>query len=63
MSSWDPLIVNVALTGMVPSKEDNPAVPISPDEIAEDAERCVQAGASIVHLHARDGDGRPTWRK
>lgn len=58
-----PLIVNVALTGMIPTKADNPAVPITPAEIAEDASRCVEAGASIVHLHARGDDGRPTYRK
>ena len=42
---------------MVPTKRDNSAVPITPDEIAEDAERCTGAGASIVHLHARDDTG------
>jgi len=47
---------------MVPTKHDNPAVPTTPDEIADDAERCVRAGASIVHLHARDEAGHPTWR-
>jgi 3-keto-5-aminohexanoate cleavage enzyme len=57
-----PLIVNAALTGMVPTKADNPALPVTPEEIAEDAERCLDAGASIVHVHARDEDGRPTWR-
>jgi 3-oxoadipate:acetyl-CoA acetyltransferase len=58
-----PLIINAALTGMIPTKDDNPAVPITPDEIADDAQRCVEAGATIVHLHARDEDGRPTYRK
>ncbi|MGZ4289002.1 MAG: 3-keto-5-aminohexanoate cleavage protein [Gaiellaceae bacterium] len=58
-----PLIINAALTGMIPTKTDNPAVPVTPDEIAEDARRCVDAGAAIVHLHARDEDGRPTYRK
>ena len=58
-----PLIINAALTGMIPTKADNPAVPVTPDEIAEDARRCVDAGAAIVHLHARDEDGRPTYRK
>jgi len=58
-----PLIVNGALTGMVPTKADSASVPITPDEIADDAARCVAAGASIVHLHARDDDGRPTYRK
>jgi uncharacterized protein (DUF849 family) len=47
---------------MVPTKADNPNVPVTPDEIAADAEACVEAGASIVHLHARDDDGQPTWR-
>ncbi|HWQ24352.1 MAG TPA: 3-keto-5-aminohexanoate cleavage protein [Gaiellaceae bacterium] len=58
----NPLIVNAALTGMVPTKEDNPNVPVTPEEIAEDAARCRRAGAAIVHLHARDEHGRPTWR-
>ena len=57
-----PLVVNAALTGMVPTKEDNASVPVTPREIAEDAERVVAAGASIVHLHARDDRGSPTWR-
>lgn len=62
MTVPDPLIVNVALTGMVPTKDDNPHVPETPDEIAEDAARCREAGASIVHVHARDESGAPTWR-
>ncbi|HXG76087.1 MAG TPA: 3-keto-5-aminohexanoate cleavage protein [Gaiellaceae bacterium] len=62
-TGWPPLLVNAALTGMVPTKADNPAVPITPEEIAEDAERCVRAGASVVHLHARDRDGRPTYER
>lgn len=54
--------MNAALTGMVPTKADNPAVPETPEEIAADAERVVAAGAAIVHLHARDENGTPTWR-
>jgi uncharacterized protein (DUF849 family) len=57
-----PLIVNAALTGMVPTKDDNPSVPVTPAEIAEDAARVVAAGAAIVHLHARDDEGVPTWQ-
>jgi 3-oxoadipate:acetyl-CoA acetyltransferase len=57
------LIINAALTGMVPTKADNSAVPVTPAEIAADAYECVEAGASIVHLHARADDGRPTYRK
>jgi 3-keto-5-aminohexanoate cleavage enzyme len=57
-----PLIINAALTGMVPTKEQNPNLPVTPAEIGEDARRCLEAGASIVHVHARDPDGRPTYR-
>jgi 3-keto-5-aminohexanoate cleavage enzyme len=59
---WEPLIVNVALTGMVPSKADNASLPVAPEEIADDAALSVDAGASIVHLHARDDDGQATYR-
>lgn len=59
----DKLIINAAITGMVPMKEDNPHVPISPMEIAADARRCREAGASIVHLHAREIEGKPTYRE
>lgn len=55
------LIINAALTGMIPNKLHNTHVPISPDEIAADAKRCHDAGASIVHIHAREKDGTPTW--
>jgi 3-keto-5-aminohexanoate cleavage enzyme len=58
-----PLIINLATTGMVPTKADNRAVPLTPAEIAEDCRRCAAAGATVVHLHARDADGQPTYRK
>ena len=57
------LIINFAPTGMVPTKQMTPHVPISPREIIEDAVVCVDLGASIVHLHARQEDGQPTYRK
>ena len=47
------------LTGMVPTQEDSPHVPLTPEEIAADAEAVHRAGASTVHLHARDESGRP----
>jgi uncharacterized protein (DUF849 family) len=50
------------LTGIIPTKADNPHVPITPEEIVEDAIRCHEAGASIIHVHARDDEGRPTYR-
>lgn len=61
-AGMDPLIVNLAPTGMVPTRADSLHVPLTPDEIARDVAAGVAAGASIVHLHARDEDGRPTWR-
>lgn len=60
--SWAPLIINVALTGMVPMRDDSPHVPLTPGEIAEDCARCAALGASVFHLHARDASGEPTWR-
>jgi 3-keto-5-aminohexanoate cleavage enzyme len=60
--SLNPIVINAALTGMVPNKRDNPALPTTAAEIADDVERSVAAGASVVHLHARDDEGKPTWR-
>ncbi len=57
-----PLIINLAPTGMVPTRVQNASLPETPDQIAEDAERCRAAGASIIHLHARESDGSPTYR-
>lgn len=60
--STDALIINLAPTGMVPTKEMTPHVPISTEEILHDVERCRAQGAAIVHVHARDSDGRPSHR-
>ncbi|MBZ4659551.1 MAG: hypothetical protein JG766_1474 [Desulfacinum sp.] len=54
------LIITVALTGNVPTKEMNPHVPITAEEIARDVRRCADAGAVLFHVHARDENGRPT---
>lgn len=62
MAFSDKLIINVALTGMVPTKRDNPFTPITPREIADDVRRCHEAGAAIFHLHARDELGHPSYR-
>ncbi|MBN1362687.1 MAG: 3-keto-5-aminohexanoate cleavage protein [Sedimentisphaerales bacterium] len=59
----DKLIINAALTGMVPTQADNPNLPCTPEEIVADARRCRDAGASIVHVHARDDSGKPTYKK
>jgi 3-keto-5-aminohexanoate cleavage enzyme len=52
------LIITAALTGGIHGKEANPALPEQPEEIIEDAVRCYNAGAALVHLHARDRQGR-----
>jgi 3-keto-5-aminohexanoate cleavage enzyme len=58
----DPLIINLAPTGMVPTKATAPHVPLSVDEVLEDVVRCRDLGASVVHLHARDESGAPSHR-
>ncbi|MCZ7525896.1 MAG: 3-keto-5-aminohexanoate cleavage protein [Acidimicrobiia bacterium] len=63
LGGWPDVIVNVALTGAVPTKDDSPAVPMVPEEIVEDAVACARAGAACVHVHVRDDDGRPTHRR
>jgi len=57
------LIINAALTGNFSSKAANPDVPCTPDEIAGDAHRCYEAGATFFHIHAREEDGKPSCRK
>jgi 3-keto-5-aminohexanoate cleavage enzyme len=55
-----PCIITVAITGSVPGKKDNPAVPISIEEQIESTHEAFEAGASLVHLHVRNDDGSPT---
>ena len=57
----DKLVINAAITGMVPTKSDTPHVPITPAEILADVRRCYDAGASIVHVHAREATGEPHY--
>jgi uncharacterized protein (DUF849 family) len=59
----EPVILNLAATGMVPMRDDTPHVPLTPAEIAEDCALCRELGVSVVHLHAREEDGTPTHRK
>ena len=56
----DPCIICVAITGSVPTKRDNPAVPISISEQIESTQECFEIGASIVHCHVRNDDGTPS---
>ena len=63
MSAADKVILSCALTGAVTTKKHCPAIPYTPVEIAEEAKRAYDAGAAIVHIHARNDDGSPTWSK
>ena len=56
----NPCIVCVAITGSLPTKENNPAVPITITEQIESAHEAFEAGATIAHCHVRDDDGKPT---
>jgi uncharacterized protein (DUF849 family) len=59
----DKLIINFAPTGMIPTKEMTPHVPISVAEIVEDVHEACELGISMVHLHARDPlSGKPTYK-
>ncbi len=60
---YSPLIINAALTGMVPRRARVPHVPVTAPQIIEAAERCFEAGATILHLHARARDESPEWRR
>jgi len=57
------LIINFTPTGMIPTKEMTPHVPISVQEIVEDVHQAVEIGITMVHIHARDENtGEPTYR-
>jgi 3-keto-5-aminohexanoate cleavage enzyme len=55
-----PCILTVAITGSLPQKANNAAVPISPAEQVESAHEAYEAGAALVHIHVRDAEGRPS---
>lgn len=55
-----PCIICVAITGSLPTKENNPAVPITVAEQVESTHEAFEAGATIAHCHVRGDDGKPT---
>lgn len=55
-------IITCALTGVAATRDQCPAIPYTPVEIAEEAKRARDAGAAVVHIHAREDDGRPSHR-
>lgn len=62
LKPYKKLIINAAITGMIPKKKDTPFVPVTVDEIIKDTLACVSIGASIIHLHPRDKDENPTYK-
>jgi 3-keto-5-aminohexanoate cleavage enzyme len=56
----EPLVITVAAVGAELTPDQQPNLPIEPDQLAADARRCEEAGASIYHLHVRDESGAPT---
>ena len=59
-STQNPCIICVAITGSLPTKADNPAVPITIAEQVESTHAAFEAGAAIMHAHVRDDEGKPT---
>lgn len=55
-------IITAALSGVAANRSQCPAIPYTPDEYADEARRAREAGASVVHLHARYPDGTPSYR-
>jgi len=57
----DKVVITCALTGVLANRKHCPGIPYTPAEIADEAKRAYDAGAAVVHLHARNDDGSPTF--
>ena len=57
----DKVVLTCALTGVLATRKQCPYLPYTPSEIGQEAERAYNAGASVVHIHARNDDGSPTF--
>src|SRR5260370_14395694 len=55
------VIVTAALTGVLATRDQCPAIPYTPEEIGEEAKRAADAATAIVHIHARTPQGGPDW--
>ena len=62
MAIEDKVVITAALTGVAANRNQCQWIPYTPQEIAEDALACYNAGASVGHIHARENDGSPSWR-
>ena len=61
MAEKDKVVVTCALTGVLANRKQCAGIPYTPAEIADEAKRAYDAGASVVHIHARNDDGSPTF--
>src|ERR1700730_6068783 len=60
--SRDKVVITAALTGALTTRNQCEYIPYTPVEIADEAQRCAQAGAAVVHIHAREDDGLPSFK-
>lgn len=60
MAAHPPMVITAAMVGAETTREQTPYLPITAEEIGEDAARCREAGAAMVHLHVRNADGSPS---
>ena len=58
----DPCIITCAMSGVAADRNQCPALPYTPEEYAKEARRAADAGAAVLHIHARYPDGRPSFR-
>lgn len=61
MSGSGKLIINAAITGIIPTRRNNPHVPVTEDQIVATARSVMDGGASMVHIHARDEEQLPSY--
>src|SRR5258708_752953 len=56
------VVITAALTGALTTRKQCEYIPYTPVEIADEAKRCADAGAAVVHIHAREDDGTPSFK-
>ena len=61
-SPVDACVITCAMSGVAANRDQCPAIPYTPEEYAKEARRARDAGASVVHIHARYSDGKPSFR-
>jgi uncharacterized protein (DUF849 family) len=58
----DKVIITCAISGVLADRKQCPGIPYTPEEFAAEAKRCHEAGAAVVHMHAREDSGAPSFR-